>query len=131
MTAYADLVNKNITLDVAQAQLKDFFANPNHRKITIDTIQRAIADYFSLSHNDLRGKKRTKAIAFPRQLAMYLAREMTEYSTTEIGIEFGGRDHTTVMYACQKIENNTKTDSTLEPIIQSLKRHIREYKISS
>ncbi len=131
LTAYADLVNKNITLDVAQAQLKDFFANPNQRKITIDTIQRAIADYFSLSHNDLRGKKRTKAIAFPRQLAMYLAREMTEYSTTEIGIEFGGRDHTTVMYACQKIENNTKTDSSLEPIIQSLKRHIREYKISS
>ena len=77
------------------------------------------------------GKKRTKAIAYPRQLAMYLARELTEYSTTEVGIEFGGRDHTTVMYSCQKIENIIKTDSFLEPIIQNLKRNIKEYRISS
>ena len=85
-----------------------------------------MADYFGLSQNDLRSKKRTKAIAFPRQMAMFLAREMTEYSTTELGIEFGGRDHTTIMYGCQKIENRLKTDSTLEPIIEALKRSIRD-----
>ena len=128
LTAYSDLVSKNITLEIAQTQLRDFFNNPNRKNITIDTIQRVVAEYFGLTHNDLRGKKRTKAIAFPRQLAMFLVREMTEYSTTEIGIEFGGRDHTTVMYACQKIENSTKTDSTLEPSIQSLKRNIAEYR---
>jgi chromosomal replication initiator protein len=131
LIAYADLVNKNISLDVARTQLRDFFANPNQRNVSIDAILRGVAEYFGLSFNDLRGKKRTKAIAFPRQIAMYLARELTEYSTTEVGIEFGGRDHTTVMYACQKIENGMKTDSTLEPMIQNLKRKIMEYRISS
>jgi chromosomal replication initiator protein len=131
LVAYADLVNKNITLEIAQAQLRDFFANPNQRVVSIEAILRSVAEYFGLSPNDLRGKKRTKAIAFPRQIAMYLAREMTEYSTTEVGIEFGGRDHTTVMYACQKIENGMKTDSTLEPMIQILKRKIVEYRMSS
>lgn len=131
LAAYGDLVDKDITLDTAKNLLRDFFAAPKQRNITIDSIQRVVSDYFSLSYADLRGKKRTKAIAFPRQLAMYLARELTEYSTTEVGYEFGGRDHTTVMYACQKIEDRIKTDSTLEPIIRNLKRNIREYRISS
>jgi len=72
--------------------------------MSIEIIQRVVAEYFSLSYNDLKGKKRTQNIVFPRQLAMYIAREITEYSTTELGLEFGGRDHTTVMHACQKIE---------------------------
>jgi len=131
LVAYADLVNKNISLEIAQNQLRHFFANPNQRIVSIDTIQRSVAEYFGLSLNDLRGKKRTKGIAFPRQIAMYLAREMTEYSTTEVGIEFGGRDHTTVIYACQKIDNGMKTDSTLEPMIQILKRKIMEHRMNS
>lgn len=131
LVAYSELVNKNITLEIAQKQLRDFFASPNQKNININIVQRVVAEYFNLSHNDLRGKKRTKAVAFPRQLAMYLAREMTEFSTTEVGIEFGGRDHTTVMYSCQKIENLLKTDSTLEPIIQNLKRIIRDHGINS
>jgi chromosomal replication initiator protein len=131
LVAYADLVNKNISLEIAQTQLRDFFANPNQMIVSIEAILRSVAEYFGLSPNDLRGKKRTKAIAFPRQIAMYLAREMTEYSTTEVGMEFGGRDHTTVMYACQKIDNGMKTDSTLEPTIQILKRKIMEYRMNS
>jgi chromosomal replication initiator protein len=127
LIAYANLVNRNITLEVAQQQLRDAFANPRQKSISIDIVQRVVADYFGLSQSDLKGKKRTKAIAFPRQLAMYLAREMTEFSTTELGIEFGGRDHTTIMYGCQKIENRIKTDSTLEPMVSGLKRSIREY----
>ncbi len=131
LIAYSELVNKNINIEIAQKQLRDFFASPNQKNININIVQRVVADYFNLSHNDLRGKKRTKAVAFPRQLAMYLTREMTEFSTTEVGIEFGGRDHTTVMYSCQKIENLVKTDSTLDPIIQNLKRTIRDYGINS
>jgi chromosomal replication initiator protein len=131
LIAYADLVNKNITLEVAQTQLKDFFASPKQSKITIDIIQRVVADYFNLSHSDLKSKRRTKIIAFPRQLAMYIAREITEYSTTEVGLEFGGRDHTTVMYACQRIEDRMRTDPTLEPTIHHLLRSIREYGTSS
>ena len=126
LIAYAELVNKNITLEIAQQQLKDIFSNPNQGNITIDLIQKVVADYFGLSHNDLKGKKRTKAIVFPRQTAMYIAREITEYSTTEVGLEFGGRDHTTVMHACQKIEDRMRTDPTLEPIIQFLIRQIKE-----
>jgi chromosomal replication initiator protein len=90
-------------------------------------IQRVVAEYFALSHNDLRGKKRTKGIAFPRQIAMYVAREITEYSTTEVGLEFGGRDHTTVMHACQRVDSRMKTDPTLEPTIQHLIRLVKEY----
>ncbi|MFP4612071.1 MAG: chromosomal replication initiator protein DnaA [Spirochaetaceae bacterium] len=126
LIAYADLVDKEITPEVAQQQLKDFFASPKQSNITMDIIQRTVADYFNLSSQELKGKKRTKVIAFPRQLAMYIAREMTEYSTTEVGLEFGGRDHTTVMHACQRIEHRMRTDPTVEPTIQFLIRQIKE-----
>ncbi|MFQ3619781.1 MAG: chromosomal replication initiator protein DnaA [Spirochaetales bacterium] len=129
--AYAELVNKNVTLEIAQAQLKDMFASPKQNNVTMDIIKKTVAEYFGLSYSDLNGKKRTKAIAFPRQLAMYIAREITEYSTTEVGLEFGGRDHTTVMHACQKIEVRMKMDPTLEPIIQHLIRTIREHSSKS
>ncbi len=130
LIAYAELVNKNITLDVAQKQLRDIFSSPRQSNITIDLIQRYVADYFNLSHNDLKGKKRTRGIAFPRQVAMYITREITEFSTTEVGLEFGGRDHTTVMHACQRVENSMKTNPTLEPTIQSLIRNIKTHGIS-
>jgi chromosomal replication initiator protein len=128
LIAYAELVNHKISLEIAQRQLRDFFSNREQKNISIDLIQKVVAEYFGLSHLDLRGKKRTKAIAFPRQLAMYIARDVTEYSTTEVGLEFGGRDHTTVMHACQRIEDRIKTDSTLEPTIQHLTRMVREYR---
>ncbi|MBN1525465.1 MAG: chromosomal replication initiator protein DnaA [Spirochaetales bacterium] len=131
LVAYADLVNKKITLEIAQRQLQDFFTQPSQKNISLDLIQKVVADYFGVSSNDLKGKKRTKAIAFPRQVAMFISREITEYSTTEVGLDFGGRDHTTVMHACQKIENTQKTDPTLEPTIQHLIRMIREYKINN
>ena len=126
LIAYAELVNKHITLDIARQQLKDFFAQPNQKNITIELIQKIVSDYFGLSHKDLRGKRRTKAVAFPRQVAMYLSRELTEYSTTEVGAEFGGRDHTTVMHACQKIEDRMKLDPNLEPTLQTLVKRIKE-----
>lgn len=126
LIAYAELVNKNITLDIAKQQLKDVFSNPKQSNISIDLIQRQVAEYFGLSTNDLKGKKRTQVITFPRQLAMYITREITEYSTTEVGLEFGGRDHTTVMHACQRIESRMRTDATLEPTIQNIIRTIKE-----
>jgi len=126
LIAYAELLNKTITIDIVKEQLKDSFVTIKQGNITIDQIQRVVADFFNLSHNDLRGKKRTKAIAFPRQIAMYITREITEYSTTEVGVEFGGRDHTTVMHACQRIESKLKVDPSIEPIIQRLIRMIKE-----
>jgi chromosomal replication initiator protein len=127
LIAYADLLSKEVTVETARQQLKDVFSNPKMSNITVEMIQRNTADYFNLSLNDLRGKKRTKAIAFPRQIAMYITRELTEYSTTEVGLEFGGRDHTTVMHACQRVESRMQTDPSMEPIIQRLIRQIKEY----
>jgi chromosomal replication initiator protein len=129
LTAYAELVDKRITLETAERQLKDFFTTPDQRNITIDIIQRVVAEYFALSSNDLKGKKRSKAIAFPRQIAMYISRSLTEFSTTEIGLEFGGRDHTTVMHACQRVEDRIKTDPTLSPTVQHLVRTVKEFKL--
>jgi chromosomal replication initiator protein len=126
LIAYAELVNKHITLDIARQQLKDFFAQPSQKNITIELIQKIVSDYFGLSYKDLRGKRRTKAVAFPRQVAMYISRELTEYSTTEVGAEFGGRDHTTVMHACQKIEDRMKLDPNIEPTLQTLLKRIKE-----
>jgi chromosomal replication initiator protein len=74
LVAYAELVGKQITVEIAQQQLKDVFASPKQSNVTMEIIQRVTAEYFALSFNDLKGKKRTKAIAYPRQLAMYIAR---------------------------------------------------------
>ena len=126
LVAYAELVNKNITPEIIRQQLKDIFASPKQTNITMDLIQRTVADYFNLSSQELKSKKRTRVVAFPRQLAMFIAREVTEYSTTEIGLEFGGRDHTTVMHACQRIDARMRTDPTLEPTIQYLIRTIKD-----
>jgi len=127
LVAYAELVGKEITVEIAQQQLKDVFASPKQSNVTLEVIQRVVAEYFALSFNDLKGKKRTKAIAYPRQLAMYIAREITEYSTTEVGMEFGGRDHTTVMHACQKIDERIRSDPTMDSTINTLIRSIKEY----
>jgi chromosomal replication initiator protein len=126
LIAYAELVNKEVTLDVARQQLQDAFSIQKQGNISVDHIQRVVADYFNMSPSDLKGKRRNKAIVLPRQIAMYIVRDLTEYSTTEIGLEFGGRDHTTVMHACQRIESRMKTDSTLEPTIRNLTRTIKE-----
>jgi len=131
LVAYAELVGKDINVEIAQQQLKDVFASPKQNNVTIEIIQRVTAEYFALSFNDLKGKKRTKAIAYPRQLAMFIAREITEYSTTEVGMEFGGRDHTTVMHACQKIEERIRSDPTLDSTINTLIRSIKEYSAKS
>jgi len=127
LIAYADLVGKNITMHIAQNQLKQAFNTPIQANITIDRVQRIVSEYFNITPNDLKGKKRTKIITFPRQISMYIIREMTDFSTTEIGLEFGGRDHTTVMHSCQRIEDRMKTDSTIEPLVMNLIRSVKEH----
>ncbi|MDR3139236.1 MAG: chromosomal replication initiator protein DnaA [Treponema sp.] len=131
LIAYAELIKKPITVEVAQEQLRDIFASPKQTNMSIEIIQRVVADYFSLSPNDLKGKKKTQNIVFPRQLSMYIAREITEYSTTELGQSFGGRDHTTVMHSCQKIEERIRSDPTLDSTIQTIIRMIKEYSARS
>ncbi|MEM5947228.1 chromosomal replication initiator protein DnaA [Spirochaetia bacterium 38H-sp] len=124
--AYSELVKKQVTKEIAESLLSDMSKNVSDKKnITIETIQEKVANYFNIKQNDLRNKKRTRTISFPRQIAMYISRELTEFSTTEIGEAFGGRDHTTVMYAIQKIESKMKTDPTLHKITEHLIKEIK------
>lgn len=129
--AYADLINREITVDVAQNQLRHIFAGPAQQNISIDLVQKVVAEHYKLGVQDLKGKKRTQAITLPRQVAMFLVRELTEYSTTEVGTDFGGRDHTTVMHAVQKIEDKIKTEPSFEITLQSLKRSVLDKASSS
>jgi chromosomal replication initiator protein len=126
LTAFANMVHQPVTLEQAQHLLRDVFASPRQANMSIDLIQNVVAKYFSLFANDLRSKKRAQNIVYARQIAMYIIREITEYSTTEIGQAFGGRDHSTVMYSCDKIGERMKADPTLEPTIESIKRLVKE-----
>ncbi|MGL4983054.1 MAG: chromosomal replication initiator protein DnaA, partial [Treponemataceae bacterium] len=128
LVAYADLIHKDITLEIAQHQLRDAFGSPKQGNITIEDIQKVVSNHYNISYNDLKGKGRKKNIVFPRQLAMYITREITEYSTTEIGSDFGGRDHTTVIHSCSKIEDASKLDSSLYSLIQNLIKKVKDFK---
>jgi chromosomal replication initiator protein len=128
MIAYSELVGKNLTIEIAQDQLKDVFNQPFNGSITIETIQKVVAEHYNISVSDIKGKKREKKYVIPRQIAIYLAREITEYSFPELGNEFGGRDHTTAMHSHEKVEQQLKTDSSLNSVIELLKREIKEYK---
>lgn len=112
VVAYARFNNLPITAEVAKEALKDLLAVQN-RQISIENIQKTVADYFKIKVADMFSKKRTRNLARPRQMAMYLARELTDLSFPEIGQSFGGRDHTTVLHACAKIEELKASDQVL------------------
>ena len=126
LIAYSELMGKPITAEIAQERLKNNFNGPRQANLSMDNIIRVVAEYFALTPNDLKGKKRSQNIVFPRQLAMYIGRELTDYSTTELGQDFGGRDHTTVMHSIGKIKGKIGSDPTLASTIESIKRNIKE-----
>ena len=128
LVGYVKLAKKRITLDVAKIQLKDIFTSPKQSNISVDTIIQVIASHFNVSISDIKGKKRGKTIVYPRQLAMYIARSITELSTTEIGQAFA-KDHTTVIHAVEKIEKGTHSDPTEEGRIQGYIKLIKEFSV--
>ena len=113
-----------ITLDLAIDALKDFVSKGIGENNDIHRIQRIVAEYFQISVDDIKSKKRSANIAFPRQIAMYLCRSMTDESFPKIGIEFGGKDHSTIMYSVDKIEAEIKVNKDLANIIEKLKKDI-------
>lgn len=125
VVAYSSLVNQDMTEELAIEALKDIIPVNKPKVITIPHIQEVVAQHFSLKVEDLKAKKRTKAIAFPRQIAMYLARELTDASLPSIGKEFGGRDHTTVLHAQDKIKKEVLTDLNLQKTIEELTEKIK------
>ncbi|MBQ9237851.1 MAG: chromosomal replication initiator protein DnaA [Treponema sp.] len=128
MIGYAEIVQKPLTIDIAQEQLRDIFTVVSTENISIEIIQKVIADFYNISVSDINKPKRAKKFVIPRHIAIYICREMTEYSYTEIGQEFGGRDHSTIMHSYEKINEQLKTDSTLAMRIQQLMREIKNYK---
>lgn len=119
--AFASLVGREITLELAQDCLADIL-RASDRKLTIEEIQRKVAEHFNIRLSDMIGPKRVRTIARPRQIAMYLAKQLTPRSLPEIGRRFGGRDHTTIMHGVRKIEELMATDSQLNDDLQLLRR---------
>ena len=119
VVAYTELTGRLVTIDMTRSVLQDLL-RANDRKVTIDEIMRQVSDYYNLRLSEILSARRARDIARPRQVAMYLAKQMTSRSLPEIGRKFGGRDHTTVMHAVRKIDDLRRTDSTLEDDLNRL-----------
>jgi chromosomal replication initiator protein len=120
VVAYSSLTNKAITEELAEEALKDIISNNKPVEITVDLIKDKVSKRFDIRMDDFNSKKRTRAIAYPRQIAMYLTRELTDLSLPKIGDEFGGRDHTTVIHACEKISTDLVSDHQLRNKIDNI-----------
>ncbi|MCP8617203.1 chromosomal replication initiator protein DnaA [Salirhabdus salicampi] len=125
VVAYSSLINQDINASLAADALKDIIPSSKPKTITIPVIQEVVGQTYNVKFEEFTSKKRTKSIAFPRQIAMYLAREMTDYSLPKIGEEFGGRDHTTVIHAHEKISKMLTNDQQLQRDIEELKEKIK------
>ncbi|AEK87155.1 chromosomal replication initiation protein [Bacillus amyloliquefaciens XH7] len=125
VVAYSSLINKDINADLAAEALKDIIPSSKPKVITIKEIQRIVGQQFNIKLEDFKAKKRTKSVAFPRQIAMYLSREMTDSSLPKIGEEFGGRDHTTVIHAHEKISKLLIDDEQLQQQVKEIKEQLK------
>ena len=121
IVAHADLVGRPIAIETTQEVLSDLL-RANDRRVTIDEIQRKVAEHFNMRVADMHSERRARAVARPRQIAMFLSKQLTQRSLPEIGRKFGGRDHTTVMHAVRKVEELMATDQTFADDIELLRR---------
>ncbi|MBU8881286.1 chromosomal replication initiator protein DnaA [Bacillus sp. FJAT-29790] len=120
VVAYSSLINKDINADLAAEALKDIIPSSKPKVITILDIQKVVGEHYNVKLEDFKAKKRTKSVAFPRQIAMYLSRELTDFSLPKIGEEFGGRDHTTVIHAHEKISKMIQTDTQFQKQLKEI-----------
>mgnify|MGYP000988397988 FL=1 len=126
IVAYSSLTNRPITVELASEALKDIISNKQNKNITIDVIQDVVAGYFNLRIEDLKSQRRTRNVAYPRQIAMYLSRKLTDMSLPKIGEEFGGRDHTTVIHAYEKISDALNTDESLQHTVNDITKKLTQ-----
>ena len=118
------LHRKEITLDLAEDALKDIIRPDDAREITVDFINKIVTDHFNLAEDAIISKRKQKSIAFPRQICMYLCKEFTDLSTTDIGEKLGNRDHSTIIHGCEKISEMLKVDKSLQNTIDILRKKI-------
>lgn len=123
--AYANLTGQKINRELAKEVLKDVFSSKD-RPVTPDLVKKYICKHFNIKQVDLESSKRSRNLAFPRQIAMYICRDMTSLSLPKIGEAFGNRDHTTVLHACDKISGEMKTNESLRDVIKELEQAIKE-----
>ncbi|MFI5288147.1 MAG: chromosomal replication initiator protein DnaA [Polyangia bacterium] len=123
VAAFAGLQEQPITIDFAKETLKNFLTQASH-SLTVEAVQKEVASYFNVKLTDLKSPKRHQAIARPRQIAMYLARKLCKSSYPDLGQRFGGKDHTTVMSACRKIEELVQSDPKTRHTVEELERHL-------
>ena len=121
IVAQSTLVGRPISLETTQEVLRDLL-RANDRRVTIEEIQKKVAEHFNIRLVDMHSARRARAVARPRQVAMYLSKQLTARSLPEIGRKFGGRDHTTVMHAVKKVEELRSTDNSFHEDVELLKR---------
>jgi len=114
----------DITLELAIEALPEYINKGTYEKDDVRKIQRIVAENFQITIEDIRSKKRNYKVAYPRQIAMYLCRKLTDESFPKLGIEFGGKDHSTVIHSCDKVEREIKTNKELADTIEKLEKEI-------
>src|SRR5919197_57221 len=126
VVAFSSLTGRPMTAELAQDVLQDVFPQGEYAQVSIDRIQDVVSERFGLSKNQLCGGKRSQNIVYPRQVAMYLSRELTDASLPKIGREFGGRDHTTVIHATSKIARMIREDQSVYNLVQELTARVKQ-----
>ena len=121
IVAHSTLVGRDITLETCQEVLQDLL-RAHERRVTIEEIQKRVAEHFNIRFADMHSARRSRAVARPRQVAMYLSKQLTSRSLPEIGRKFGGRDHTTVMHAVRKVEELRQSDASFDEDVELLRR---------
>ncbi len=126
LAAYSNVTRQPITPELCEKALREIFDQRQNKKITAELIMETVCDFYGVSMNEMIGATRKREITVPRQIAIYLTREMTGMSLPQIGEQFGGRDHTTVMHSCRVMENNILTDSGMKEIVDQIKRQVQK-----
>ena len=128
LVAYANLINQPITAELCQDALRDVFVKPKTRSITAEVIMQTVSDYYSITPEDLISPSRRREITVPRQIAIYLTREMTTMSLPQIGQAFGNRDHSTILHSCSLVSSNMKSSSSMASVVNDIRNLIKEGK---
>lgn len=123
--AYSSLTNREVSIELCSEALKDIISSSKPKQVTVDLIKSSVAQYYNVKLEDFESKRRTRSISHPRQIAMYLTREMTDLSLPKIGEEFGGRDHTTVIHAYDKISRDMLESSELKNKVEKIRKEIQ------
>lgn len=126
LVAYSGMVKQPITVELCEQALKEIFDQTKKKQITADLIMQTVCDYYGLTTEDITGPTRKREITVPRQIAMFLTREMTGMSLPQIGGFFGGRDHTTVLHSCKTVEANMKSNTDIKAVVEDIKQLVRQ-----